>query len=244
MRDAQRWLAIDADMFGKRFIDDLYDEFGWAGIVVWIAFLCACKKNRIPGRIRVMNDIQAATELGLAQWDLVDNKGAPWTLSEFWAFTGRKKQTRQILVQRRDSSRTRDGRVTDSSRTAHGRVRDVCATHWERWQNRTSHHTNRGPAGPLVRGGASADLDLDLDLDKKNPKPQTGGDPPDPAPTSRTNGTNPRDRGTNPRAKGTNPRAKTEPRREVIPDWQPDPEPAEPSIDRGAVKALRNRPQP
>lgn len=124
MTNGRRWVALDADMFGKPFTIDLHDRFGPAGIAVWVAFLCACKRSHIPGRIRVMNEYQAARELGIAGWELVDSKGEPWTLDDFWAFTGRKKQTRRTSV----------GRARDKRRTSDGRATDVIATHWERWQ--------------------------------------------------------------------------------------------------------------
>src|SRR5688572_14966550 len=93
--DGRRWLALDADLFGKRLAAELYHRFGWAGVVTWIAFLCACKRSRVPGRISVSNDTQAAHLLGIADWELADNDGKPWTLTDFWTFTGRKKQTRR-----------------------------------------------------------------------------------------------------------------------------------------------------
>ena len=158
MSDGRQWLALDADMFGKRFVHDLYDQFGWAGVAVWTAFLCACKQSRRPGRVRMLNDLDGMVKLGIAEWDLVDNKGQAWSLTEFFDFTGRKKQTRRVAVQR-----------TNSRRTGDGRVRDVCATHWGHWQNRTSHRKNGGPEGPPR---ARADLDLDSD---NPPTPRKAG---------------------------------------------------------------------
>ena len=157
MTDGRRWLALDADLFGKRFTDDLYRQFGWAGIVTWVAFLCACKRSRHPGRISALSDTEAAHILGIADWDLADNDGKPWTLDDFWAFTGRKKQTR---------------------RTRHGRHFDVISTHWERWQftagkareaerMRTSRAEKRsgGTGRATNRGRTNVGLDVDTDCD-------------------------------------------------------------------------------
>lgn len=164
--DGRRWLAVDADLFGKRFTDDLYRQFGWAGIVTWVAFLCACKRSRRPGRISALSEAEAAHILGIADWDLADNDGKPWTLDDFWAFTGRKKQTR---------------------RTRRGRHFDVISTHWERWQDtaRTAREAERMRTSRAEkRSGASArspnshrtnvrpDSDLDLDIP---PSPPRGG---------------------------------------------------------------------
>lgn len=159
MTNARRWLAIDADMFGKQFIDDLYDTFGWAGIGTWTAFLCACKRSRTPGRVSFISEADARAQLGIIGYDLVDNHGDSWTLDVFWTFTGRKKQTRK---------------------TSHGRIKNVSATHWERWQDDARMQTERErkrrqraqKCPENVQGAPDADwdnvppdLDLDLDLD-------------------------------------------------------------------------------
>lgn len=177
MTDGRRWLAIDADLFGKPFTHDVYNRFGWAGVAVWVAFLCACKKSRTPGRISVMNDAQAASELGIDAWDLVDNKGEPWTLTEFWAFTGRKKQTRRTSTYRRDARRT-----------ATGQRFNIDATHWQRWQDsaRTATEAERMRRSRAEkRSGASErsansrrtnvrpDIDLDLDIPPTPPGEKT-----------------------------------------------------------------------
>lgn len=169
-----RWLAIDADMFAKPFIRDLYAEFGWAGIGTWVAFLCACKRSRTPGRIRIANDIQAMSELGILDLDLVNAKGEPWTMSEFWAFTGRKKQTRRVPVGRRDARAT-----------ATGQCFDVDATHWQRWQDdarmqrkaeqmRTSRAQKRGTGLPRDRHAAGTNVVSDNDI-YNPPTPLKGG---------------------------------------------------------------------
>lgn len=167
MTHGRRWLALDADLFGKRFTDDLYSEFGWAGVVVWVAYLCACKRSATPGRITFLNDVQAAHELGIDGWELVDNDGKTWELSDFWTFTGRKKQTR---------------------RTPNGRRMDVTSTHWERWQETYARareaerkstsrgkksRTQPGHAPDNRRTNVRPDSDSDSDIP---PTPQRGGE--------------------------------------------------------------------
>jgi hypothetical protein len=208
--DGRRWLALDADLFGKRFTDDLYHQFGWAGVATWVAFLCACKRSRNPGRISALSDTEAAHILGLAEWDLADNDGKPWTLDDFWAFTGRKKQTK---------------------RTHRGRHFDVISTHWERWQDtagrareaeqkRTSRAQKRRdglghePDTPRTNVGSYSDLDSD------NP------------PTPRRAGGSGKRFASNGNGNGQTP---TGP---AIPDWQPEPEPHD-VVDPGAVANLR-----
>lgn len=181
MTDGRRWLALDADLFGKRFTDDLYQQFGWAGVGTWIAFLCACKQSRVQGRIRIMNDLDGLVQLGIDEWGLVDSKGQPWTLSEFFDFTGRKKQTRRVAVQ-----------MPDSRRIADARLLDVCATHWERWQDsrgrdvererkrrsRAEKHltgTGRAPGQSPDRPADKRRPDIDSDSDTPLTPPRGGG---------------------------------------------------------------------
>jgi hypothetical protein len=163
--DGRRWLALDADMFGKPFTLDLQHRFGWAGIGTWIAFLCACKRSRTPGTVRYLNEADARAQLGILGIDLVDNQGENWSLEDFWLYTGRKKQTR---------------------RTRRGREMNITATHWGRWQQdagksreaerkRTS-RTQKRP-GPVRE---RMDIDWtnggpDRDKDSDTPQPPKGG---------------------------------------------------------------------
>lgn len=157
MTNGRRWLALDADLFGKPFTLDLHHRFGWAGIAVWVAFLCACKRSRTPGTVRFLNEADARGQLGILGWELADDKGEPWTLEDFWLFTGRKKQTR---------------------RTRRGREMNVTSTHWGRWQQdatrareaerkRTSRTQKRPgrvrPSPDIARTNVRPDRDIDKD---------------------------------------------------------------------------------
>lgn len=159
MTGGQRWLALDADLMGKPFTLDLYHRFGWAGIGTWVAFLCACKRSRVPGQIRFLSDADAAAQMGILGWDLVDKAGDNWSLEDFWLYTGRKKQTK---------------------RTRRGREMNVIATHWDHWQQtagrakeaermRTSRAEKpRTRTAPTTNGsGTNVRPDRDLDRDKK-----------------------------------------------------------------------------
>jgi hypothetical protein len=159
--NGRRWLALDADMFGKPFTLDLHHEFGWAGIGVWVAFLCACKRSRIPGRFTFLCEADARAQLGILGWELTDDQGKPWTLDDFWLYTGRKKQTR---------------------RTRRGREMNVTPTHWERWQQdagrsreaermRRTRGQNRSDRVPNDPNTARTNVRLDKDIDSDTPQP-------------------------------------------------------------------------
>jgi hypothetical protein len=110
----EQWLKLDVYFIGKPFTMKLMDRFGAAGVVTWIAFLAACKRSSVQGRVTYMSDIEARHELFIHDMPLKDDRGDPWTLDDFFTFTGKMKQTRK---------------------NAHGRVKNVTCTHWERWQN-------------------------------------------------------------------------------------------------------------
>lgn len=166
MTNGRRWLAIDADMFGKPFTLDLHHQFGPVGVAVWVAFLCGCKRNRIPGRVSFISEADARAQLGIHDWDLVDNEGKPWALEDFWLYTGRKKQTR----------RTRRGRETN-----------VIATHWERWQQtaqrareaermRGSRAQNRSESVRTSANTGRTNVRSYRDRDSDTPQPPKGAD--------------------------------------------------------------------
>lgn len=113
MKPGRQWIFFDADFFDNSFSQALTERFGWAGVGLFVAFLCACKRNLAQGKIRYRNEFEALDMMGVADLPLVDPQGVPFTLEEFWTFTGRYKQT---------------------SRTARGHTFYVSATGWEHWQ--------------------------------------------------------------------------------------------------------------
>lgn len=225
----RQWLAFDAYFFGKPFPIELQERFGPTGVVLFIGFLCACKRSHPQGQISYMSDTEALHQMGLDDCLLIDNDGEKWSLDAFWTFTGRMKQTKK---------------------TTRGRVRNVKSTHWERWQDvarrdmaaerqrrsraKNGCDTGRDDERDIERDATVTDIDLDLDSDNDIPLTPPGDKPPGPPTHSRRNGTNPRARGTNPRSKAA------EAHRETIPDWRPGPEPEpDDTITRDALDALR-----
>lgn len=109
------WRKADAYFLAKPLAEQLAGRFGPVGLVVWQAFLDACKRNPIQGRISYTSEAHAEQVLLLELvLPLRDAEGKEFTLEEFWEFTGKHKQTR---------------------RTRRGRIINVIATHWERWNN-------------------------------------------------------------------------------------------------------------
>lgn len=77
--------------------DDLIArQWGWCGVVVWVKFQQACKRSRVAGRVAFDSEEQLARELGIAGWPpLEDVDGKPFTLEEFFRWTGLRKWTRR-----------------------------------------------------------------------------------------------------------------------------------------------------
>lgn len=149
MKPGRQWLVFDADFFDNNFTIALLERFGPAGVALFMAFLCGCKRNHIQGRISYRNEWEALEKLGIAVVQLADNDGLPFTLDEFWEFTGKYKQTR---------------------RTRQGHTWNVFATGWEDWQqskNRlvTAERKRRSRA---EKSHASMGRDIDSDIDSEN----------------------------------------------------------------------------
>lgn len=113
MKTGRRWLALDADLMDNPLTQRIVDQFGAAGVTVWVAFLCACKRSSTPGQIRYSSDDYLRRELGVQAIALVNQKGEPWDLEDLWTLTGHAKQTK---------------------RTSHGGWTYVTSTSWEEWQ--------------------------------------------------------------------------------------------------------------
>jgi hypothetical protein len=112
MQEGRQWIHFDAQ-FPLRFGHDLTVRFGPAGQLLFIQFLCACKRSFPQGQISYRTEDEARVVLG-AHYRLSDADDKPWTLDEFWKWCGRRKKTR---------TRARGGRTY------------VIATRWDVWED-------------------------------------------------------------------------------------------------------------
>lgn len=114
-RRRRQWIPLSAafpfDTTGTRILD----EFGNEGLTLWVAFLTACKRAPIQGRISYGSEAEGWSQLGIDPVEGLD-------LDTFWTFTGRIKKTR----------RTRRGRITN-----------VVCTVWEEWNDEPRTGTGR-----------------------------------------------------------------------------------------------------
>jgi len=134
-RRRRRWIKLSADFPFDSTSTRIGDKFGPVGVLLWAAYLTACKRGGIEGRITY-----ASEEDG---WLLLGVEPQEWTLAQFFAFTGRLKQTRKL---RERSARrtttiicsawddwnpprgTRDGRDADPTWTRRGPNVDSTST--------------------------------------------------------------------------------------------------------------------
>lgn len=114
MKPGARWIHFDAE-FPLGFGYDLQTRFGPLGELLFILFLCACKRGSPQGQIQYRNEDEARILLG-AFFPFEDEAGDKWRLEDFWKYCGRRKVTR---------TRARGDRTY------------VYATRWETWETRS-----------------------------------------------------------------------------------------------------------
>ena len=112
MNGGKQWIHFDAQ-FPLKFGHDLQERFGPAGELLFILFLCACKRSFPQGQVNYRTEEEARVLLG-AHFDFADEAGDKWSLEEFWKWCGMRRVTR---------SKTR------------GRRQYVYATRWEAWED-------------------------------------------------------------------------------------------------------------
>lgn len=116
-RRRRQWIPVDVDLFsgsGRA----AYEQFGHAGLVVWIAFLTACQKANVQGQLHWRSENEALVKMGLDGYDL------PFSLVTFFSWTGRKHWT---------TTKAKDG------------VQTTTARRWDDWQPRQHRRTNETP---------------------------------------------------------------------------------------------------
>src|SRR5688572_31400091 len=131
MQNGKQWIHFDAQ-FPLRFGHDLTVRFGPLRQLLFIQFLCACKRSYPQGQISYRNEDEARIVLG-AHYRFSDEDDKEWTLDEFWQWCGRRKKTR---------TRARGGRTY------------VTATRWDAWEdarNSKERERKRRPRAESVR---------------------------------------------------------------------------------------------
>ena len=82
----KQWIHFDAQ-FPIKFGHDILERFGPAGQLLFIQFLCACKRSFPQGQISYRTEDELRVLLG-AHFDFVDRLGDKWGLNDFWKWCG------------------------------------------------------------------------------------------------------------------------------------------------------------
>ena len=177
----QRFAYLDVHFCHKKTFHRLLAEFGPWGPLVFIALILEAKNGNPPGTLEYPTESVGWSKLGF------ENTIPDFTLDEFFAATGRLRQTRK---------------------TSRERQQIIVLSQWERWQNErrsyvererksrnralSKRDTNGTPSGtPSGTKSPSIAITSSIPL------------------TPREKGTNSRARGTSPRQNGTAPRQQT-----------------------------------
>lgn len=92
-RRRSRWFAMDVHFFDGNLCHAILDRYGPAGVVVFTAFLAACKRNSTPGRIAYGTPADALSIMGIPNLALIDANGNPWSLEDLWKTCAHHKVT-------------------------------------------------------------------------------------------------------------------------------------------------------
>jgi len=142
----RRWIPLSTEFPHDNTGTRLQEEFGPAGIGIWVALLTAAKRAHVQGQFSYVSEGDAWEKLGVID--------PPCTFEEFIEMTGRMKKTRK---------------------RARGRITDVQITGWEQWNNapRTGSGRQQTPSVPpdSVRRNSAieSDSDIDIEIDSSNP---------------------------------------------------------------------------
>ena len=151
----RRWIAVDIDYYAGPLADVIRYRFGPIGLLVFDAYLRACKKNNVEGRITYSCEAEFLSIIGLPGMALVDEAGEEWPLDALWSLLADHKQI---------------------SRRHRGRLTDVISSRWEQWQklairkppvgeNRRSRGTDTDEIPPNSKVEICSDSDRDSDSD-------------------------------------------------------------------------------
>jgi hypothetical protein len=148
MQQGKQWIHFDAQ-YPLSLGHDLLQQFGPAGELLFVQFLCACKRSFPQGEIRYRTDEEACVLLG-AHYPFVHSDGREWTLWEFWKWCGR----RHLTASRRNHDRT-----------------TVVARRWDEWETtpdalrkRRSRAKNVTAAPPLrLRGEVEKEVEVEVE---------------------------------------------------------------------------------
>jgi hypothetical protein len=140
----RRWIPLSVEFPFDKTGTRLQEEFGPAGLAVWVALLTAAKRAHVQGQFSYTTETEAWFNLGIID--------PPFPLSDFLKVTGQLKKTRK----------RRRGRITDIQITA-----------WEEWndtQNTRPGREEKPRLDPETTSHLEAtESEIEIEIDKSNP---------------------------------------------------------------------------
>lgn len=103
------WFAVDLRFLRDPFSVAIIDEYGRDGVLTWVAYLAACKRNTVAGQFEYGSEPE-----GWMSLDLDYPKPPKFSLDGFFAFSRRRKKTKRDRI---------------------GRLNVIVCRNWDRWQN-------------------------------------------------------------------------------------------------------------
>lgn len=146
-RRKRQWVALDSWWPHGRSMQRINQEFGPAGLALYVALITAAKRERPQGSFTYVSDSDALWRLGC------------WSESDF-------PFTFEAFI-------TRLGELKKARRTRRGHAADVVLTDWEDWQNtpRTGAGRAGGPASPSSISRAFEEQKARLDSRQNQTEP-------------------------------------------------------------------------
>lgn len=86
-RRRRMWVAVPVDLLREPLGRRLQQDYGPAGLAVWVAYLAACKRSPIEGRFQYGSEVEAWQQLGFTE------PPAGISLTAFFKTTGAMKET-------------------------------------------------------------------------------------------------------------------------------------------------------
>jgi len=144
----RRWIPLSVEFPFDKTGTRLQEEFGPAGVAVWVALLTACKRAHVQGQFSYTTEAEAWSNLGIT--------GAEFTFDQFLKVTGQLKKTRK----------RRRGRITDVQITA-----------WEDWNNTKNSEVTRAQNARSRRDNTSdlpmtesdSESEIEIEIDESHP---------------------------------------------------------------------------
>lgn len=142
----RRWIPLSVEFPFDKTGTRLQEEFGPAGLAVWVALLTAAKRAHVQGQFSYTTEEEAWRNLGIS--------GVEFSFDEFLRVSGQLKNTRK----------RRRGRITDVQITA-----------WEEWNDTQNTRPGREEKPRLSHESTShlrateSEIDSEIEIDSSHP---------------------------------------------------------------------------